>query len=919
MKHFLATMIAAVTAFGAEPAEELATFQIAEGFEVSLFASETNGVVKPIQMRFDSRGRLWVIGSSVYPQLEPGQKPNDKVIILEDTDRDGRADKTTVFADGLMIPTGLELTRDGAYLGHGSELLLLRDTNGDDKADERTVVLRGFGTGDNHQNINSFNWGPSGELWMCQGLHIHSNVETPYGIVRLNQAGIWRFFPGRLKLEGYYGSQHEPQNPWGHVFNEWNEHIVLAGNNSSPIFPDPGLVPRRRDDAPPLLWANGNGRKVSGGDFVANTHFPPEWQGRLILGGYINNAVWSINVVDEGAGFRFEDGPPLIRSTAREFRPVDVRFGPEGALYLCDWYNPIIGHYQASFRDPARDKTHGRIWRVTAKNRPLDPIPNIHKAPTADLLKHLGSENRWARYQAKRELMDRDPGDAATLSDKALMDYAGILFAQDKPDARTLVRLSASPRAEVRAYAAHLLGISAHKISNPLGILRKLAVDSHPRVRLQAIIAAAQIDKPESANVVLLAAEHPFDRFLAYAFNQAIHSLKPHWLPLLQAGRLGPEGLAALVRADGTADTLEPLRKFGDQPAFQRILAETGDANDLASLLKREPSEEVLATMNSRSIRASGDLENLLKPLLDSRTNAVLLAGKWKVGPLLPRLRDNARNASAPAILGLGLAGDVETLRGLLSANNVRSRALAIRALHPHDPTAAARAAAELFAAPQGAEFANDIVTAFLQRPESAKALAAALNGKEFSDEVSAQARSALAASGRRNDELAKVFVKESAARPADWAAFAKEVNEAGRPRYGESIYNRPELGCVACHKINNAGGNIGPNLSALGTAQPIEFIARAILEPQKEVKEGFNSISIATKAGDEFQGYIQRETPEEIFLRDPLLNQEIRIRRSDIATLRPNGSLMPNGLADSLNAEEFRHLVAYLASLGKP
>ncbi|MDA1277851.1 MAG: hypothetical protein O2960_27965, partial [Verrucomicrobia bacterium] len=257
-----------------DPASELASFEIADGFEVNLFASEADGVIKPIQIRFDATGRIWVIGSTVYPQIQPGQIPNDKVLILEDVNGDGRSDKTTVFADGLMIPTGLEVGHGGAYVGQGTELLFLKDTDGDGKADERRVVLRGFGTGDNHQNINSFLWGPGGELWMSQGLHIHSNVETPWGIVRLNQAGIWRLWPRRLKLEGFYGSQYEPQNPWGFVFTDSREPIVLAGNNSSAIYPVPGLVPNRRDIPPHLIWKNGNGRKVSGGDTVGTSHFP---------------------------------------------------------------------------------------------------------------------------------------------------------------------------------------------------------------------------------------------------------------------------------------------------------------------------------------------------------------------------------------------------------------------------------------------------------------------------------------------------------------------------------------------------------------------------------------------------------------------------------------------------------------------
>ncbi len=224
-----------------EPSDELASFNIAPGFEVNLFASESNGVVNPIQCRWDARGRLWVIGSTVYPQLQPGEVPDDKVIILEDTDGDGRADKTTIFARGLMIPTGIELDGDarGCYLGEGTQLLHLRDTNGDDVADEKTVVLRGFGTGDNHQNINSFRWSPGGELFFCQGLHAHGRVETPYGIVALDQAGFWRLRPRQLRLDAFYGGPADPQNPWGVIFTGWGQPLINAGNNGGIFLSHP--------------------------------------------------------------------------------------------------------------------------------------------------------------------------------------------------------------------------------------------------------------------------------------------------------------------------------------------------------------------------------------------------------------------------------------------------------------------------------------------------------------------------------------------------------------------------------------------------------------------------------------------------------------------------------------------------------
>lgn len=915
----LFALLCAVTLRGADPAEELKSFQIADGFEANLFASEADGLIKPIQIRFDTRGRLWVIGTTVYPQLEPGQKPNDKVLILEDNNHDGRVDQVKTFADGLMIPTGLELTRDGAYVGHGPELLLLRDTDGDDRADERTVVLRGFGTGDNHQNINSFTWGPGGELWMCQGLHIVSNVETPHGPVFMQKAGIWRFRPHILKLEPFYGSEHEPQNPWGHVFNEKNEHIVLAGNNSSPIFPDAGLVPNRRDDPPPLIWPNGNGRKVSGGDFVANAHFPEDWQGRLILGGYINNAVWSANVVEDGAGFRFEDGPPLIRSTAREFRPVDVKFGPDGTLFLCDWYNPIIGHYQASFRHPDRDKTHGRIWRVTAKNRALSQQARIHKASPDELFANLQSKDRWTRQQTIRELANRRASEVMPLlnewaarnpGDQVAMHLLGLYQAHETPAPDLLARLCKSRDPHIRAYAASAVGT----MNGAPELLRPLVADEHPRVRLEALIACAQLNNAEAIEIALIAADHPSDRFLTYALNQTVHSLKAQWLPRFQAGALNlPEGrLAALVRADASADTLQGLRKFISRPAFRQLLAENGSAEDIHSILSLpEVEPKIFQAISARKITPTEKLNSALRSHLKT-DEALALAGQWRVE--LAAIRAIARDAQEPlprrraAIQGLSRAGESEILRDLSVSGPEQIRAAAVSAWQVIDAKAAAIAAAEILNESTAAE----IITAFLQRPASTAALAEAIGNRKLPPETSRVALAALSSSGRRSEELARAISQTTAKEKS--ANFA-----GGDSKRGRQVYERAELGCVTCHKINGAGGSIGPDLSALGTAQPIDFIARAILDPQKEIKEGFSSVSIATKSGDEFQGYIVRETGNEILLRDPLLNEEIKISRTDIVKQKPNGSLMPNGLVDQLSDVEFRDLVAYLSTLGKP
>ncbi len=947
-----------------DPAAELASFQVAAGFEASLFASEKDGVVKPIQIRFDARGRLWVIGSTVYPQVKPGQVPNDKLLILEDTDGDGRCDKTTVFADGLMIPTGLEVGDGGAYLGQGTELLFLKDTDGDGQADERRVLLRGFGTGDNHQNINSFHWGPGGELWMCQGLHIHSNVETPWGLVRLAQAGLWRLRPRLLRLEGFYGSAHEPQNPWGYVFTDWGEPIVIAGNNSSSIYPVPGLVVNHRDDPPALIWKNGNGRKSSGGDLVGTTHFPEAWQGVLIVGGYINNAVWALSLRDDGAGFSLEDRPPLIRSTSRSFRPVDAKFGPDGALYLCDWYNPIIGHYQASFRHPDRDKTHGRIWRVTAQGRALTKAPSLADAPIAELLEHLKSPDRWTRQFAKRVLADRPTEQVrpvlqawttrSGISEHALVEALGVCRSHELVAIELLSRLARAREPGARAYAASTVGAWADRLPDPFALLRPLVADEHPRVRLQAVVACTYLPRPEAMEVAAIAADFPTDKFLDYALRQAVFALKPQWLPAFQAGRLNLENklsrLSVFIHADGTADTLNGLRNLVDSPAvtgvqrenFLRLLAEVGEAKDLSRLLDTNTfmtaaghdaaqQARVLASLGQAArvsrVRPTGDASARLRALWAASTNTSLrvavlgLLTQWQLPALdLQTLvaaartpdDDQLRIAGATALAALGGADAPRLLADLARPEHASGeRVAAAVAFAALDLPRATGIAADILAADDSGRTVALLLPPFFQREGGAAALASALAGRPPARDAARLALRLLNAAGLGGEPLKLTL--------AQVEQLAGEVRARGDARRGSEVFRRADLGCTACHSVDGQGGNIGPDLSALGTAQPVDFIIGAILEPQKEVKEGYNSMAITTKDGEEYQGYPMRQTGDQLVLREILQNREIRLRRDAIREIRQTGSLMPAGLTDGLTQAEFCDLVRFLSELGKP
>ena len=223
------------------PEEERRTFQVPDGFEVNLFAAEDMGVLNPMQMRWDADGNLYVISSLGYPQLRPGEKPNDRIIKLTDTDGDGVADRSSVFADGLYIPTGLEVGNGGLYVGEQTDLVFLKDVDGDGVV-EREVVLSGFGVGDTHQAINSFVWSPGGELYFDQGDGIESRVETPWGLSGLFQAGVMRFRPRRLQLDPFLDDFMGPGNPWGIAFDDWGQTFVVDGAGGV-TFLSPAMMP----------------------------------------------------------------------------------------------------------------------------------------------------------------------------------------------------------------------------------------------------------------------------------------------------------------------------------------------------------------------------------------------------------------------------------------------------------------------------------------------------------------------------------------------------------------------------------------------------------------------------------------------------------------------------------------------------
>lgn len=967
------------------PEAERASFRVLEGFDVQLFASEKEGAVKPIAIRFDADGRLWVVGSTAYPQIKPGEVANDKVTILEDTDGDGHADRSTIFVDGLQLPLGLELGDGGVWVSSATELVHARDLNGDGRADERRVVLRGFGTGDAHQTINSFAWGPSGELMVSQGLHANSRVETPWGLAELRQAGLFRFWPRRLKLEPIWSGAMGAHNPYGTTFDRWGQPFVFAGNGHGVYHLTQALVPTDHFLLQSALWQQG--RKFGGADVVENAAWPEANQGEFVAGGYLQNTVERFRITEAGSSFRVERLAPLIESTNTAFRIIDVRFGPDGALYLCDWYNRLIGHYQTSLRDPGRDHQRGRIWRVTAKGRPPVKTPRLNPFTTPALVDALASPERWVRQQAKRTLADRPTPDVvaalkATLATERGADphfqfeALGVFASHEQVETNLLRRLASSAEPGARAYAARVAGDWAERLARPLDWLAPLVVDAHPRVRLEAVVACARVADARAVEVAARAVDLPMDAALEYAFTQMVHATKRHWRDAQQRGHLTFEGRvnrsAAFARADGSGDTVaEAAARLGrvaevalDRETLERlarIVAASGGPKDLGVLLR--PSlfklgdtslaevqasvlEDLRARVEEHPVLPDGHLPALLSPLLQSpvpalRQAALRLAGAWQVEALRDSVATLAQDAGSDVALrraafgalgGFARQDDRDLLVTLAKgAQPAELRVEALRALTRFALNPAATATASWLAAlpDSPAEAVRDtaiqqILTAFLARKDGPTSLALALAGAELSPGVARAALTVLAAVGRREPVLVNVL--ERAARleatPAAGLeaipALARTVRESGRPAEGRLIFERPTLACVNCHSLDGSPGKLGPDLGSLGTSQGVEYILGAILDPQKEVKEGFMAHEIETHDGEVHQGYLRGDSAEEVALFDHLAGRVVRFRPGEIASRRQLGSLMPSGLAASLSRDELRDLVAFLARLGR-
>ncbi len=524
--------------------EVLKSIKVPEGYKIELFADEDTfpDLANPVQMSFDNKGRLWVATMPSYPHYKPGDPlPDDKLLILEDTNGDGKADKQTVFVDGLHLPMGFEFSHNGVYISQGYKLLFVADTDGDDKADVREVVMAGFDDHDTHHAISAFCADPSGAFLMGEGTFLHSHVETAYGPQRSSNGGFFRYNPARRHLERT--ARLSIPNPWGIAFDHWGQDFFADTSGPDMRWMLPGSVQVNYGEFTPnppnLLKVRV--RPTSGLEFVSSRHFPDEVQGDVL----INNTIGFLGtkqhtMAEDGTGFKSTFRHDLVVSDNANFRPVDMEFAPDGSLYIVDWHNALIGHMQHSARDPNRDHAHGRIYRVTYPGRPLVKAPKIAGASILELLENLKLPEYRARYRTRRELRGRDHDEViaaiktwtAALDKKDanyehhLCEALWVTWGINRIDEALVLQLLQAKDHRARCVAVRALRYNGHRISNHAKLIEQAASDSHGRVRLEAIIAASWLKKADGLAVIAKAEAAGVDRTMEAAFKTAKAALE---------------------------------------------------------------------------------------------------------------------------------------------------------------------------------------------------------------------------------------------------------------------------------------------------------------------------------------------------------------------------------------------------------
>jgi putative membrane-bound dehydrogenase-like protein len=966
------------------PREELATFRVPADLVVELVACEPD-VVDPVAMAFDEHGRIFVAEMRGYPNkgVGTGFITSGRIKVLEDRDGDGFYETSRVYADHLRFPTGLMPWKRGLLVANAPDLMLLEDTKGTGRADRQRVLYTGFDLANIQQLLNSLQWGLDNWIHACAGGSggtITSGEKPDSPPVALRGRGI-RFHPdvpGSLEPTSGGGQYGLSADDWGRWFTATNSqhlrHIILPDHylRRNPALavgkvtldiPEHGAACKVFRTSPFEAWrVERTTRRAGGpdarrfpttelvpGGFVTSACSPlvytapclPErFRGNVFVCDPANNLILRDVLTPQGATFRATRAPEDARSETEFFsstdnwcRPVHLTLGPDGAIYVLDFYREVIETPLSLPPDilarlNVESRGRGRIWRITTKGTPRRN-PALRKAPTRELVEHLNDRNSWWRLTAQRLLVERQDRSAVPLLSSLVREArlpvarAHALWTLEGLGGLTEELITAGLHDSEPGVREQALQLAESRLA-PSAALRKevagLADDSDARVRFQLALSLGQADAPElTAALARLARRADLDTWTQTALLSS--TAGPKALGLLET--LGRE---AAFRRDPSAARLALLTRLAALVGVQADDAALGRALALLGSTAGDPEPFQAALLDglgqglqnsSRSLRTLWDAppaslrESIAraKPLFEKAAR-IATNEKQEIGPRTDAIRLLGRGPFAP------LEAVFPTLVTPQTPPEVQLAA--VRALGAHD----SRTVAELLLrnwTGYGPAVRREVVEALFARADRLPALLTAVEKKEVQ---LAQVDAARWEQLRRHPSPA---VRTRAARLlADRGTPDRaKVVEAYRPALelkadgtrGKMIFQKV---CATCHRLDGVGVEVGPDLLSALRNKSSEQLLFDILDPSREVDPRFVNYIVTTRRGQVHTGIIAAETASSITLRRGEKVEEV-ILRAQIDTIEGTGkSLMPDGLETQLTRQDLADLIAWLRFVGR-
>jgi putative heme-binding domain-containing protein len=931
------------------PAEALAKMQVPDGFTVELVASEPD-LVNPVAMTFDEKGRIWVTESLEYPRQSAGPG-RDRVKILEDTDGDGKIDKVTVFADGLNIPSGIAVGHGGVWVANSPDILLYKIGSDGKAAGKPEVVVTGFGRTDTHELPNCLTWGPDGWLYGLNGVFNHSHVKHRGKEWKFTCA-LFRIHPRTREFELFCEGT---SNPWGLAIDGEGSFFVSACViDHLWHLAETGYYHRQGGPYPPFTWklesiVKHKHQKAAycGLVWFDSDAYPPEYREKLYMGNIHGGCVNSDELTRAGSTYLAKPRPDFLTANDQWFMPVAQKVGPDGCLYVLDWYDRYHC-YQDANRDPGGiDRKQGRLYRVRYKDTPRAPKFDLAKETDDQLIKRLHSPNVFYRDVAQRLLTERaSPGTKEILQKlvldesaprKARMHALWALVGAGPLDAGFHEKLLVQTDAGMRAWGVRAAG-NMGKVSPAVrGRVVALAADSSRDVQLQVAIAARKLDGVlPMALLPEVLSRCGDDTLIPHILWQNLH-------PLLNERA---SQFLAILRKRGTTTNLGLILPR----VVERILAvhspDPAAVADLFDVVREGKTADASAARQTLRILATkihnGEIRSESAPVLRKRLasaldqergkargqlreDATLLAASLgdetalgEVRRLFARGSDEARLRALETLVAARDAGILDAVGVLLADDRkaVPFRAGVLSRLSRLNDGRVAEVVLTQYDKldPELKPRAVELLT---ERAGWAKSLFVAIAAKRVpASAVNVnQARRLVAL---KDAELAKlVATYYGTVRQERNPAREKLVGEMrrmlertkGDPKRGVEVYKKL---CAQCHKIHGEGVEVGPDITLNGRAN-FEQLLSNVFDPSLVIGAGYEAVTVETVKGRSLTGLLVEDSPTRVVLKVQGGKQEVVARNEVDRMEKSKLSLMPEDVEKQLKPQEIADLFSFL------